>query len=855
MIPPGPHWVGTCLDTRYRLVRLIGSGARASVYEAQEEVAGRYVGRVALKLLIPEADGDLDAILQEVQAMAQLAHPGLVGYRSCNQVAEGRARGAVYIAMELASHSLEDLIRERGKAPPDEVAECIAAAAETLGYLHSRGAIHRDVKPANLLRVAEWWKLGDLGEAVAAHESAASAAQGSPAYAAPEAFEGVSSPATDVYSLGVTALEALTGALAHEGATEAEFVRNVLLQPACIPKGLLPPWRELLAAMLAREPDERPGIAEIKRTLVSGQSPARTGAAALTEVDRFRESVHDAVRDGFLSGAERTNLVRVARELGLSRETAAEVFDEVAARLGAPIVGTIPCAVAAELCTVSAGGDGSGWEVLARTPGDVPAFRDREFCLRAADLNDERLVRLLAQLAPTLRIARLELADSAITDEALGEISHLPHLTSLVLTRCSAITDEGIARLKILTGLRQLELRACRGIGDGALYDLRYLRELTALSLRGCSQLTGAGVLELQYLLNLRKLDLTDVAGVGDREILALEPILGLQELSLAGCARITDEGLKHCRRFHDLLSLDLSRCPVVTGETLGTLGSLRGLGAIDLSQCERVTDAGARSLARCHELTRVSLACCPRLSDECLAEMGRLTRLAALDLSGCSALTGAGLAYLDGLARLVHLDLSMCQRVGDAEVALLRALRGMHTLALRRCDRVTGAGIGALRELGELRQLDLWGCGGIDDDALHTLPGHTRLERLTLNRCRGVGDGGLEHVGLVAGLEELGLSGCKAVGDRGLFHLSSLAALRVLDLQHCARVTDAGLAYVATLPALTDLNITGLERITAIGVRRLAALTRLRHLTMVGCTRVTGPLEGLSRPGVTLTR
>lgn len=254
------EFLGELIDGRYRLTRRIGRGGYSVVYEADEETRGRFVSRVAVKIFAPqdERDGGGDAMLAEVRALASLAHDHIIGYRAAGDVTEGPLAGRVFLATELGETSLADAVRGASQVAEDKLLDMAEGIAAALAHVHARGAVHRDVKPANILRVERRWKLADFGlvQSVSAGRPSA-VAEGTPYYLAPEVLEGTWGPPCDIWSFGVTLLECLTGEFAHTGATREEFYRNLRELPPRVPDDLPPPWSGLIARCLVRDPAQR----------------------------------------------------------------------------------------------------------------------------------------------------------------------------------------------------------------------------------------------------------------------------------------------------------------------------------------------------------------------------------------------------------------------------------------------------------------------------------------------------------------------------------------------------------------------------------------------------------------------
>ncbi|MFF3038331.1 serine/threonine-protein kinase [Arthrobacter citreus] len=263
------------LGQRYRTTDLIGSGGAASVHRAMDENLGR---EVAVKVFRPTVQEDDDYRRQHTETLllATLNHPGLVTLLDAGLHHEEDGQVLNYLVMELVDGP--DLRRtlKSGPLPAVSVASLGADLADALAYVHSKGVIHRDVKPANILLFPQehdsrlYPKLTDFGIARLVEATVATAhgaTIGTANYLSPEQAQGGTvAPSTDIYSLGLVLLESLTGEKAFPGPIVEAAVARLLRDPE-IPESLGTDWVELLRAMTNRLPDARPGAQEAAAVL------------------------------------------------------------------------------------------------------------------------------------------------------------------------------------------------------------------------------------------------------------------------------------------------------------------------------------------------------------------------------------------------------------------------------------------------------------------------------------------------------------------------------------------------------------------------------------------------------------
>ena len=258
--------------------RELGRGGMGAVYAVVHEDIGK---RAALKVVHRRLMPGLhcDRMLLEAQVVNQVGHPSIVDIFETGRLEDGRP----YIVMErLCGQSLA-VRADEGKLLPDLVIAILLQVCDALTAAHAAGIVHRDLKPDNVFLVDNFddatqprIKLLDWGIAKVIHTEVRHTIEGqlmgTPQYLSPEQARGLAvSPQTDVYSLGVMAYELFLEQLPFEAETAAEVMAMHLRATPPPPRELwpdIPPeLDELLLAMLAKQPEQRPTMAEVARRL------------------------------------------------------------------------------------------------------------------------------------------------------------------------------------------------------------------------------------------------------------------------------------------------------------------------------------------------------------------------------------------------------------------------------------------------------------------------------------------------------------------------------------------------------------------------------------------------------------
>jgi serine/threonine protein kinase len=256
--------VGDVLEGRYQLLRDLGRGAAGAVHEARHLFTGRLV---AVKILVPQVRREeheemRERLRREARMLASIRHPGVV------EVLDGGLTdgGIAYIVLEmLEGRTLEGLLTARRTLSLADTVGVGLQLCDALQAVHRAGVVHRDVKPGNVIvlrdAVGERIKLLDFGIAKLQDEgfddklTAAGFVLGTPAYMAPERLlgrGGEDDARTDVYSLGATLFDCLSGKTPYSG-TYPEIVRQVAAATPTTPlRAVAPDVPEALAQVVDR---------------------------------------------------------------------------------------------------------------------------------------------------------------------------------------------------------------------------------------------------------------------------------------------------------------------------------------------------------------------------------------------------------------------------------------------------------------------------------------------------------------------------------------------------------------------------------------------------------------------------
>src|SRR5581483_793808 len=246
----------------YEIVGILGAGGMGKVYKVRNTISDRIE---AMKILLPNLDADqelAERFLREIKVQASLDHPNIAALRTAQ-----RMGNQLVMIMEYIEGSTLEMIMREGRIPIKDCANYMSQVLSALAYAHARGIVHRDIKPANMMLTPNGVvKLMDFGIAkitVDHHLTQAGKTVGSLFYMSPEQIRGDVNldPRSDLYSLGISFYEMVTGRRPFEGESDYSIMAAHLQQapqpPIHLDPSLPAGLNDVILIAISKDPAER----------------------------------------------------------------------------------------------------------------------------------------------------------------------------------------------------------------------------------------------------------------------------------------------------------------------------------------------------------------------------------------------------------------------------------------------------------------------------------------------------------------------------------------------------------------------------------------------------------------------
>ena len=248
MIEDRKDWEGQVVNGRFPLLQYLGGGERSAVFATA--TGGQTIPKAAIKLVQAEPD-DATSQLARWESAGLLSHPNLVRLFETGRCQLGGVE-LIYVVMERADEELSQVLPQRALSAA-EALDVLEPALDALAYVHAQGLVHGRVRPSNLLAVGETLKLSS--DRLCPAGEPRQQPEGPDVYDAPDTDGAGITPAADVWSLGVTLVEALTQ------------------RPATLPPKLPAPFGDIARGCLERDPGRRWTVAQIQARLRPAGKP------------------------------------------------------------------------------------------------------------------------------------------------------------------------------------------------------------------------------------------------------------------------------------------------------------------------------------------------------------------------------------------------------------------------------------------------------------------------------------------------------------------------------------------------------------------------------------------------------
>lgn len=551
----GAFTKGAIVFDRFEILGVISSGAKGRVYKAQDTLLQNIV---ALKVLIADQKSDRDFVRFQTEARlaSKMKHPNIATIYDF-----GLSGNTPFLSMEFVEgESLEAFLEANGTIPLLDFYEIFLQVCAAIEHAHKHGIVHRDIKPANIVlsenpsggiivKVLDFGiaKNLEIVEEEGGRLTPTGNILGSPNYMSPEQCQGTAvTTKSDNYSLGCVMWECLAGEPPFSCKTAMETIwHHASAEPGSLREHVEDPLPdrlcELIDGLLSKQPEARPSLTD---TVI----PTLESLSGECDDEPSSRRARDTTSGDALVGPKPGKSARLAIALAiLGVIAAAAAVLNVSRSLPQPA--TMPAAqislgAYSDLPDNFDQGIGTRYDQAIE---EARAGRRKELRLNYGFSDDH-----MKQIGSLPQVDKLDLCDSAITDNALQYLGKLQQLTDLAVNRSKVKT---LADLPVYAkNLRRFQCKKTN-VDDDALKQVARLKHLDCLALDGCTKVTNKGVRELTVLGKLNTLDLSGTK-VTKEVIPSLKKMNGLSVLLIRNTG--LDEGaIREILRIPTLILVD----------------------------------------------------------------------------------------------------------------------------------------------------------------------------------------------------------------------------------------------------------------------------------------------------------
>lgn len=572
-IHQGDEGQGALFAEKYQILEELGQGGMGTVYRVKQVLLDRFL---ALKVIPSHSFNEQLAVRfqREAKTMASLDHPNLARILDF-----GIWLNQPFMAMEYIDGApLSKLISER-VIPPVQAIDLFSQVLEGLAHAHEKGVLHRDIKPSNIMvRLDDGVNkaiLLDFGiakkiepeDGVASTQALTRTGEmiGSPLYMSPEQARGEKlTEKSDLYSLGCSLFEALTGTPPFVGKTAVEtFFLHMeqtppTLKEAALGREFAPGLEKVVRKLLAKNPEDRFASADELRYALSlclHQDREDTTRVAEKKKNSIVPILTAAAVLAAVSGAifwffpksqkieQQPIVIKDSAIFDLPKELdpAAEDDDKDIGPAG--MKGPAPSGDSAVLIFDKAIIDESLEQLIVNDKNLVRLSINNSRCPKA----------LLAKLPPSLRY--LELRGAGLIGDDYKYIAKNANLKDLVL-RFNMVSAKNLRDLAPLSKLQNLDLNSTHVDSEG-LKELKGFKELKSLSVSDNETVDGKGLQAINLIKNLEYLDLSNTR-VTSKDIPVLLKMPKLEKLAIKRIG-LSDDGISNLDKFRHLTILRMA--------------------------------------------------------------------------------------------------------------------------------------------------------------------------------------------------------------------------------------------------------------------------------------------------------